>query len=419
MAEFPFTELFRATGYLPHVGQARFHASDARFKLLIAGARFGKSLAGTKDLLAELLAGQTRGWLVAPTYALALPEFRYFLDDFAALRLHEATIRDGGRNNHSMAVTPWGAQVYCLSATLPHTLLGQEIDWLLLCEAAHLASDVYPRYLRARLATRTGRLVVPTTPRGRNWLHELYERGLGADPDWQSFRFATWDNPRIAAHEIEAARATLPPETFDEQYGGAFTVRAGRVYPEFAPALHVVQGLRAPAGGLVYRALDFGYRNPFCCLWAVLDHDDRLLILREHYAAGVSATVHAGLIREIDDEFRARGLEPGPAFADPAGLTERAILRDAGLHTRGARNDVRGGIELVRSKLLTRGDGTPGLMVDAGCIELIREFESYVWDDDGSRPVKRDDHALDALRYLCMALHQQRGRGTPVVYTAG
>jgi hypothetical protein len=410
MPDIPFTEVFDATGYQPHPGQSRFHASRARFKLLIAGARFGKSLAGNKELLPELLTGPTRGWLVAPTYALALPEFQYFLQDFSDLRLTAAGTRNGGRNRYSHAVTPWGAEVYCLSAMLPHTLLGQEIDWLLLCEAAHLDAEVFPRYLRARLATRSGRLVVPTTPKGRNWLHELYQRGLGADADWRSFRYATWDNPRISAAEIESARSTLPPETFDEQYGGAFTVPAGRVYPEFERALHVVEGLRAPAGSLTYRALDFGFRNPFCCLWAVLDHDDRLLVLRELHAAEVPLEHHAEAMLAVDDELRAKGLEPGPAFADPSGAAERGILRAAGLHTRAARNNVRGGIELVRSRLLPRKDGTPGLLVDAGCTELIRELEAYVWDEDGARPIKRNDHAADALRYLCQSLHHPAGQ---------
>jgi hypothetical protein len=403
-----YTEIFNSTDYLPHVGQARFHESDARFKLLIAGARFGKSLAGSKDVLSDLTSGDTTGWLVAPTYALALPEFRYLRDDMSRLRAGPLRHQGGERGAYSMVRAHWGSEVLGLSARLPHTLLGQEIDWLLLCEAAHLNHEVFLRYLRARLATRNGRLIIPTTPKGRNWVQDLYERGLGDDEEWQSFRYATWDNPWISEDEIKSARATLPESTFDEQYGGAFTAAEGRVYREFEPSVHVVQELQTPQGSIIYKGIDFGYTNPFCCLWATLDGDGRMLVLREYRMAQTPLDKHIVAIRAIDDEFREAGCLIGPAFADPSGAMERSMMMEQQVITRSARNDVRGGIELVRRRLLKRGDDTPGLLISAACGGLVSEFESYTWQESsrpGEKvPLKRDDHALDALRYLCSAL---------------
>src|SRR5690606_1360121 len=138
-------------------------------------------------------------------------------------------------------------------------------DWLILCEAAHLDSEAFMRYLRGRLTTRRGRLLVPTTPRGFNWIHRLYDLGLKDDGEWQSFRFPTWANPLIAPEEIESARKALPPEVFDEQYGGAFTSPAGAVYREFQPAVHVVPELAVPPGSIIYKSIDFGFTNPLCC----------------------------------------------------------------------------------------------------------------------------------------------------------
>jgi hypothetical protein len=185
-------ELFSHVSYAPHVGQIRFHESDARFKILIAGARFGKSLAASKDVLSELMAGRTRGWLVGPTYALAQPEFRYIAADLRRrLGAGAARVEEGGRKGHSLVRTSWGSEVLCLSAQRPHTLLGEEIDWLILCEAAHIDQEAFERFLRARLTTRRGRLVVPTTPRGFNWVHELYQAGQKGTPGWQSFRHPT------------------------------------------------------------------------------------------------------------------------------------------------------------------------------------------------------------------------------------
>lgn len=394
-------ELFELLRYFPHAAQLTFHDSDARFKVLIAGARFGKSLAAARETLLELLSGTTRGWLVGPTYALTMPEFRYIRDDLYA-RLHAEPAE---RADPPRLVAPWGGQVIALSAQQPESLLGREIDWLILCEAANLKRDAFERFLRARLSTRSGRLVVPTTPRGHNWIEQLYERGRDDEPGWESFRHATWENPNIPASEIESARRSLPQDTFAEQYGGEFTSPAGRVYREFRRELHVGK-LQAPPGALVYKAIDFGYAAPFACLWGAPDADGRLLILHEHYQARQGIDQHAEVIRAVDDSFVALGCRIGPAFADPAGALERKLLADAGVRTLKADNRLRGGIEAVRCLLLPRPDGTPGLLIDAGCVNLLRELECYLWGEDVARPAPGpgDDHALDALRYLCVAL---------------
>lgn len=270
-------ELNHMIRYVPHAGQHEFHESDARFKVLIARARFGKSLAAARDMLPDVLAGSTRGWLAGPLYPLSRPEFRTLRSDLrASLRAAPA-----GPSTEHQHICAWGSTIECHSTRMPESLLAEEIDWLILCEAAHMDRDTWERYLRARLATRLGRVVVPTTPRGRNWVHDLYERGRLGQGGWASFKFATWQNPKILAAEIDDARATLPADTFDEQYGGEFSASAGRVYREFTRELHVSQALPVNAGAVVFKAVDFGYTNPFACLWGALDADGRLLIVRE------------------------------------------------------------------------------------------------------------------------------------------
>lgn len=408
------SEVFPYVRYVPHAGQQAFHGSRARFQVLVAGARFGKSLAASREMLLEVLAGATRGWLVGPSYALGVPEFRYVREGLRRLGLAPRRELDGGRKGPSQLRMPWGAEVLSLSARQPETLLGEELDWLVLCEAAHLGREVFERFLRARLATRQGRMVLATTPRGHNWVHEAYRRGLAdARGEWQSFRYATWDNPGITAEEVASARAALPPETFDEQYGGGFTTPSGRVYPEFTRLAHVADELAPPAGAIVYRALDFGFTNPFVCLWACEDHDGRLLVLHEHVQRGVTLPEHARAIREQDDVFRARGCVIGPAVADPSGALERGTLAAEGVRTLPARNALAAGLDLVRSRLLPRADGRPGLLVSARCRTLCAEFEAYAWAETAQGaervPRKQDDHTLDALRYLCAALQQRAG----------
>lgn len=406
------TDLFAAIHYAPHFGQVRFHASDARFKVLIAGARFGKSLAAGKDVLRELLAADSRGWMVGPTFSLARPEFDYLIHDAEArLALALTAMRSGGRG-HVEARFANGASVSCLSAKHPASLLGREVDWMILCEAAHIGRDAWERFLRGRLVSRRGRLVVPTTPRGHNWLKDLYERGLGGDPAWESFRFATWDNPLVSAQEIESARQELAPEVFDEQFGGAFTARAGRVYPEFERARHVA-AIELFSGMRFWRGVDFGFTNPFSCLWVALDSDDRLLVFDEFRAAGATLAELAAEISRRDEAIRARGLLCAGGVADPSGRAQREELARLGIMLAPADNSLGAGIDAVRRRLRERKDGRPGLLIDPRCAGLIGEFEGYCYEEasggEEALPRKLHDHSLDALRYVCMTLTQRVG----------
>ncbi len=407
-------ELFAKTGYVPHAGQLRFHESDARFKVLIAGARFGKSLAASHDILRDLICGESRGWLVGPTYALAQPEFQYLVSEAGARLGATHSIKvEGGRQKYSTIAFSSGAEVSCLSAHMPHTLLGQEVDWIILCEAAHLKRESFERFLRARLATREGRLLVPTTPHGHNWIQELYERGVEPNGTWASFRYASWDNPLLPAAEIEDARRHLPQEVFDEQYGGAFVARAGRVYREFERSVHVVENPAIPPGAVFMRGVDFGFTNPFACLWAALDGDDRLLVFDEYYSPGQTTDLHAREILRRDEALCARGFVRGHCWADPAGRSDREQLARYGVQNAPAENAVAAGINLVRQRLRPRADGTRGLIIDARCSNLVREFEAYCFEEGPvgleAMPARHDDHALDALRYLCAGVAERAG----------
>ena len=76
-------------------------------------------------------------------------------------------------------------------------------------------------------------------------------------------------------------------------------------------------------------------------------------------------------------------------------FAERGILADSRVC-----KDLYSGINTVKSYLKGE-EGVPKLYVFRSCPNLIREFGGYSWGD-GEKPVKRDDHCLDELRYYLM-----------------
>jgi hypothetical protein len=174
---------------------------------------------------------------------------------------------------------------------------------------------------------------------------------------------------------------------FQQEYGCAFGAMAGLIYPDFAR--QALRG-REPewrevwARGTRVGGLDFG--DAFAAVWGVLDHDGVLWLTDEHYHTGQVLAVHARYLpREV------------MWYADPSGKVWIRELQHAQFKVRKGLAAVDVGINAVRTRL-----ETGRLRIKPGtCRHLLAEAEVYRWDPDKpGHPLKENDHALDALRYL-------------------
>lgn len=180
-----------------------------------------------------------------------------------------------------------------------------------------------------------------------------------------------------------------------QEYECSFVSREGLVYPSFGECLVEMDTL--PIGRRL-GGIDFGWRNPFAAIWGMVDEDDVLWILGEHYASETPIHEHALILQQ----------QPGVLWlADPAGRSEIESLRAAGLKVRSADNNIRHGIAAVNARIRTGR-----LKVwQSRCPELIRESRLYHYPrveevDARTReiPIDSDNHALAALRYLISKL---------------
>jgi len=416
---------FDAVGYSPHAAQALIHASRARYVVAVCGRRFGKSLLAAREAEMQALLSRRRIWVVAPYYGLAQKVFR---EVWATMvdRLRLPTVRASERDG--ILCFPWQTTVEAKSADSPESLLGEGLDFLVVDEAARVKREIWERYLMPTLLDRRGRALFITTPDGMNWVYELYLRGQDARfPEWASFRFATGANPHIAPTDIEMQKAVLPADTFARELEAEFVSPSGLVYPEFNDALHVRCAPLIPDLP-IYRAIDFGYANPFCCLDVQVDDGGQVRVIAEYYRAGASLLTHAKHLLATEDGYRRMQRHPRPILycCDPAGADGRAVLMQMGIATGACRSLILPGIEQIRRALLPRirpaprivawdhrqlgarlnaeppmtQDADVGLVVDKSCVNLIREFGIYRYAESGDMPVKENDHALDALRYF-------------------
>jgi phage terminase large subunit len=221
----------------------------------------------------------------------------------------------------------------------------------------------------------------------------------------QSWHFSIDDNPHLPYDYVENLKATTPRGMwYDRRIKGLWVAAEGLVYELFDRAVHVVKPFIVPEGWQRYRAIDFGYTNPFVCLWGAVDYDGRLYIYDEHYRTQTLIADHATAIRGRPGDFLA-------TVADHD-AQERAELNQEGIGTLPARKDVALGIQRVAERLVVQPDGYPRLFISGNCVNLIRELGKYSWEErKADKPVKEeprkiDDHAADALRYMIMQLDE-------------
>lgn len=219
----------------------------------------------------------------------------------------------------------------------------------------------------------------------------------------QSWHFRLDDNPMLDPLYIENLKRSTPKGMwFDRKIKGLWVAAEGLVYESWQRDVHVCKTFDIPESWQRVRAVDFGYHNPFVCLWGAVDGDGRLYIYDEHYEDHTLIKDHAAKIKQREGKF-------DWTVADHD-AQERAELEEEGVYTIAATKDVSNGLQKVAERLTVQGDGKPRLYVFPNCTNVIREIEKYAWAQtkDGTKrkeePVKVDDHAMDAMRYMVMEI---------------
>jgi hypothetical protein len=181
------------------------------------------------------------------------------------------------------------------------------------------------------------------------------------------------------------------------------------VFSEFDPAIHVRPVDYDPNLPL-YRTLDFGFINPFVCLWIQVDHNGATRVIDEYVRSRATIDVHAEQIKARtpcpEEKVTATFCDPaGAGSNDVTGTSAVRELRALGIATRYRRSSILEGIELIR-RAIRSGDGTSEIVISPRCPRLIEALQCYHYPDaspaGGELPFKDGvyDHPIDALRYF-------------------
>lgn len=210
-----------------HAAQRQIFSDPARFKVVEAGRRFGKTVGAVQWLARETLRkpGQL-GWWVSPTYKQAKIAFRYFV------KLFRKTGILAGPPNRSDLICHLvlGCRVEFRSAEIPDNLRGEGIAALVLDESGSITDVAWTEVLRPTLMDSKGQVVFIGTPKGQNWFDDLWKKGAADGKVWKSWRFSSYDNPLLDKAEIQAAEAELPEDVARQEIHGIALETGGSVF---------------------------------------------------------------------------------------------------------------------------------------------------------------------------------------------
>ena len=292
---------------------------------------------------------------------------------------------------------------------------GRKVDSIHCDEQCHHDFKAILDEMLTRLLAKEGYLswgMTPIVPQP-----ELEERIEALPEEDEIFQINLNDNRislggYIPDKRIDSMISQWPEETQATRIRGEFASFYGAVYKTYSRKTHFIQPFRIPKDWRRYRVYDFGFTNPFVCLWAAKDNDENWYVYREYYQAQTSIAEHIRMVKLLS-----KGEKYVDSFADPENAADRNEMKKAGLGTKAARKDVARGIEFVQSKLKIKENGKPSLVIFRTCKYTGREFPVYHYPKGTSTtspkdvPVQVKDHTLDCVRYLLYSVDGPRRKG--------
>lgn len=421
-----------------HPTQGEPFDASHRFRVVVAGRRWGKTTLGKSVLLKWVSDRGYRGarfGYVAPTYRegrrTLWSDLKASIPKGWAVGVNESRLEITFRN---------GSEFYLLGADKPDSLRGPGWDGLHLDEYATMKPEAWTEVLRPALADRKGAVLFTGTPQAFNHFHDLYERGKSGDKDWGGWHFKTidaeahceiCDRPvsrddqgdwicvqcglmtplgHIEASEIEAARADLDERTFRQEFEASFEALSGRIYYAFNRD-HNVRPVEMDPQATAYVTFDFnvdpataviGWRDgEYVRIWREV-----FLTHRGGEATAASARKAQELLQEIGHKgpIRLYGDATGKS-AKTTGPSDHVVIREtfprAAWCIPGEQPHTKDRYSAVNSRCCT-ATGVRRLVVDPSCRHLIADLEQVIFDEHGVEDQKSNPmltHVSAALGY--------------------
>ena len=428
-------------GEKKHEKQMEFHRDTRRNRWLFGGNRTGKTVGGAVESIYYALGIHpyrrvpvpSRGWVVSLTNEVqrdvAQKEILYWLPRH---RIKKIMVRAGRQDDPENAILDTiildnGSVIGFKSCDQGREKFqGTSQHWIWFDEEP--PKPIYDE-CRMRLMDTRGDIWGTMTPlQGLTWAYDVIYINEVGDPNIRYWQMEWADNPFLSLEEIAELEKNMTEDDREARQYGRFVAMSGLVYKEFREDIHVIDPFTVPVEWYDDISIDPGLDAPLSCHWYACDGDGNVYVMAEHYAAGYDVEWHSKQIKGISDSLKwprtksgkLRTLIDSAASAKTLAAEKSAVelFWEYGINCDTSVNkDVWSGIQRVKQYLKLREHpdkenwpkGRPKLFIFQTCPNMIKEIKSYRWkpatasNQNPDAPVKRNDHAMDELRYYVMS----------------
>src|SRR6056300_195365 len=303
---------------------------------------------------------------------------------------------------------------------------GQAYSWIGFDEITHLPTEFGWNYLASRLRTTDKSLKTylrcTANPGGVGaaWVKKRYvepseenKSFRGSDGLTRKFIPARLqDNPFLAEDgEYERMLQSLPAIQRKQLLEGNWDISEGAAFAEFDTSVHVIPPFDLPSWWERLKGIDYGYASESCCLWGVIDPEDKTLIIyRELYRKGLTGEALGDTLTQMEEsEIKSiTGVLDTAAWSRTGytGPTIGELLIQKGHKLRRAdKNRQAGKVQIHEYLRPNQQTSRPRLQIFNTCTNLIKELQGLPLSKSNPEDVDTHsaDHAYDALRYMIMS----------------
>lgn len=378
-----------------HEAQKLIVSNQKRFRVVITGRRFGKTVCSVSELVGRAFF-QKDGLVcyIAPTNEdvrdIVWRELKNAIEPIA-LKINDVRMEIEIKNKFGgvslIRTASWQSIID------KGRLRGQKFHFIVMDEVSSYKNFWvgWEEVIRPTLTDYKGEVLFIGTPKGLNHFYDLYNL-KDKDEDFEGFKFTSYDNPFIDPKEIDKAKGQMTVDRFQQEYMGEFRKMEGLVYKEFIREVDV-KDFKEDELNLkeIIVPIDWGYTNPAGALKILVNKDNHFYISDEYYKRGKTTD-------EIIESIKMWG--GVKYYPDPAEPDRIEMAKRLGLNCREVSKDKVAGIDKVRELFKQRR-----IKIHPRCVNLINELETYHYPEnkgdinEKEEPVKENDHLMDCIRY--------------------
>ena len=284
------------------------------------------------------------------------------------------------------------------------------LDFVYVEQAEEISLDAYTELdlrIRHKISKENwGQMLLVVQPgRKTHWLYKLFYILKSEDEDYKYVHFSYLENPYLPEEQrkvYEDLKET-DPDKWRTHTLGEWITDSKQIFTKNWKVGHPRNYFNFYVGGI-----DWGWNSPACFLLAGW-YDNQCYVLGEVYKTEMTNSEFLEKIKELLSRYELNFDDIDAVYCDAADPEKIEVFYQHGLNTYP-------GVKNVRAKIHTTRETR--IYVDESCENLIREMPEYQWKKNKNgeildEPVKENDHAVDALCYLCYGVRGELSDFSP------